>query len=285
MSNKNLRNFKEQARNVGFAHKNTQRQYDEYPPKTDMVSNAEAINAWTLVCGCYMGIEQTMKLLIRMRGREPNMGHSGHDLVEGYGQLDPSDRRLVSDYHGVYRSLHNFNTGDISIETADEFIRHMGNGYVAWRYILTEDNKRMPKVHLGMMLETWRALADLVQHSISDDKYPFQTVADFLEGYIIKEVFHDAEMDEEWQAASQDEKQRCRVHRNPRLVLQGKAPFGGWDRTLHPPFAGDRRFHRSLTAVAPGAAPGGGQGGAGSAQSPSDLQVGGHRYVPPPNQQ
>ena len=133
------------------------------------------------------------------------MGHSGHGLVEGYGQLDPSDRRLVSDYHGVYRSLHNFNTGDISIETADEFIRHMGNGYVAWRYILTEDNKRMPKVHLGMMLETWRALADLVQHSISDDKYPFQTVADFLEGYIIKEVFHDAEMDEEWQAASQDE--------------------------------------------------------------------------------
>ena len=68
--------------------------------------------------------------------------------------------------HGVYRSLHNLDTGDVSIETADEFIRHMGNGYVAWRYILTEDNKRMPKVHLGMMLESWRALADLVQHSI-----------------------------------------------------------------------------------------------------------------------
>ena len=204
MSNKHLRSFEEQARNVGYAYENTQRQYDKYPPNNDLVPIAAAINAWTLVCGCYMGIEQTMKLLIRMREREPKMGRSSHDLVEGYGQLDPSDRRLVSDYHRVYRSLHNFDTGDISIETADEFIQHMGKGYVAWRYILTEDNKRMPKVHLGMMLETWRALADLVEHHESGRNYPSSTVADYLDNYIIKEVCHDAQMDEEWQAASQD---------------------------------------------------------------------------------
>ena len=225
MSNKHLRSFREQARNVGYAYEDTQRQYDKYPPNSDLVPIATAINAWTLVCGCYMGIEQTMKLLIRMREREPKMGRSGHDLMEGYGQLDPSDRRLVSDYHGVYRSLHNFDTGDISIETADEFIRHMGNGYVAWRYILTEDNKRMPKVHLGMMLESWRALADLVQHSISDDEYPFRTVATHLENYIIKEVFHDAQMDEEWQAASQDETRGVEFREIHDWFFKGRRPL------------------------------------------------------------
>ena len=208
MSQKTLRSFEEQARNVGYAYENTQRQYNEHPPNYDVVPIATAINFWTLVCGCYMGIEQTMKLLIRMRRRKPKMGCSGHDLVEGYGQLDPSDRSLVSDYFGVYRSLHNFDTDGIALETADEFIQYVGKGYVVWRYILTEapkDPNKVPKMHLGLMLETWRALADLVEHQVSGLNYPYQTVAGYLENYIIKEVFHDAEMDEEWQAASLDE--------------------------------------------------------------------------------
>ena len=206
MPNNNLRSFEEQARNVGYAYENTQRQYDEHPPNDDVVPIAVAINVWTLVCGCYMGIEQTMKLLIRMRGREPNMGGSGHDLVEGYGQLDPSDRSLVSDYYGVYRSLHNFDTGDIALKTADEFIQYVGKGYVVWRYILTEapkDPNKVPKMHLGLMLETWRALADLAEHHVSGLKC--RTLEGYLEDYIMKGVFHDAEMDEEWQAESLDE--------------------------------------------------------------------------------
>ena len=59
MSN-NLKDFEDRAQRVSYAHKNTQRQYDEYPPKDDVVPIAAAINGWTLICGCYMGIEQTM---------------------------------------------------------------------------------------------------------------------------------------------------------------------------------------------------------------------------------
>ena len=202
MSNKNLRSFEEQARNVGYAYDNTQRQYDKYPPNNDVVPIAAAINVWTLVCGCYMGIEQTMKLLIRMRGSEPDMGRLGHDLAKGYGQLDPSERSLVSDYYRVYRSLHNFDTGSISLETADKFIQYVGKGYVVWRYILTEkpDNpNKLPKMHLGVMLEAWRALVDLVEHHVSG--YDGRTVEGYLEGYT-DGVFNDAEMTDEWQAAS-----------------------------------------------------------------------------------
>ena len=163
MSKNNLRGFKEQARLVKYAYENTQRQYDEYPPKDDIVHIAVAINAWTLICGCYMGIEQTMKLLIRMGGGNPK---NIHDLNRLYSLLDPSDRDVVASYYRVYRSLHNFDTSSVSLKTADEFILYIGNGYVKWRYILAEDDQTMPKMHVGLMLEIWRALADLVEHKM-----------------------------------------------------------------------------------------------------------------------
>ena len=87
--------------------------------------------------------------------------------------------------------------------TADEFIQHVGKGYVAWRYILVE-NPDVPKMHLGLMLETWRALVDLVEHHIYDAT-KYRTLADHLEEYIMTGVFRDAYSDNEWQAASQDE--------------------------------------------------------------------------------
>ena len=110
---------------------------------------------------------------------------------------------MVANYYRVYRSLHNFDTGSIALETADEFIQHVGNGYVAWRYILVENPKTVPKMHLGLMLETWRALTDLVNHHVSG--HECRTLAVYLGDYIVQGVFHDAQMDEDWQAASQDE--------------------------------------------------------------------------------
>ena len=192
------------AHRVSYAYNNTKRQYNEYPPKADLVPIAEAINIWTLVCGCYMGIEQTMKLLIRIRGSKPPREH---DLECLYSLLDPEDRNLVAIYYRVYRSLHNFDSGSIALNTSDEFIQHIGKGYVAWRYILVEgpDPEKVPRVHLGSMLETWRALVDLVELRVSGGN-SYRTVATLLEqDYIMGKVCRDAESDDEWQAASQDE--------------------------------------------------------------------------------
>ena len=167
-----LTSFKDLAHRVNYAHKNTQRQYDKYPPNDDMVPIAAAINAWTLVCGCYMGIEQTMKLLIRMRrGVSENILKRTHNLECLYELLDPSERKVVAHYYRVYRSLHNFATGNITLETADEFIQHIGKGYTTWRYILVEDPEP-PKTHLGLMLETWRALAHLAVHRVWGSRIP-----------------------------------------------------------------------------------------------------------------
>ena len=227
MSNNNLKGFKKRVHLVKYAYDNTQRQYDEYPPKGDTVPIAAAINAWTLICGCYMGIEQTMKLLIQMRGSTPEQTRAlGHDLVNLYSSLDPSERDVVADYYRVYRSLHNFDTDGISLETADEFIQYVGKGYVVWRYILIEDPEdpnKLPKMHLGLMLETWRALADLAGHHVSGHRC--RTLEGYLEDYIIKEVFHDAEMDAEWQAATQDENSNVEFREIHDWFVKGRHPL------------------------------------------------------------
>ena len=198
-----------------------------------------------------MGIEQTMKLLIRMRGTttEKALRSLSHDLVCLYKLLDPSERKVVADYYRVYRSLHNFDSGGIALETADEFIQYIGKGYEAWRYILIEDHKKMPKMHLGMILETWRALADLAEHRERGHKY--QTLEGDLEDYI-DGVFNDAEMTDEWQAASL---KFCEIRK---WIEHKGGVLESGHRPLQSPCSGDWELHNSLTAVAPGAAPGGG---------------------------
>ena len=207
MSN-DLTGFEDQATRVDYAYKTTQRQYGEYPPNNDLVPIADAINAWSFICGCYMGIEQTMKLLIRMRGGvSEEILKNTHNLECLYKLLDPWQRSVVADYYRVYRSLHNFDAGNTVLETAKQFIQHVGKGYVAWRYILVEDPKRVPKMHLGSMLEIWRVLVDLVQHRISCPASQFKprTLATHLDDYICAGVFRDAYSDNEWQEAVQDE--------------------------------------------------------------------------------
>ena len=191
-------NFEEQVDRVGYAYINAQCHYDEYPPKDDIVSIVAAINGWTFISGCYMGIEQTMKLLIRMRG---GTDKKTHDLDKLYSLLDVSQRNVVAAYYRVYRSLHNFDSGNIPLATVDEFIEHIGKGYTKWRYILIEDPVGLPKIHLGAMLEIWNALACLAE-GVSGPYH--QTVNKFLEGYIDGVVRH-AEMDDEWQVVSQNE--------------------------------------------------------------------------------
>ena len=204
MSN-NLKTFEDETWRVTYAHKQTERHYDKYPPNSDLVPIAEAINAWTLISGCYIGIEQAMKLLILMRRgiKEMPSDLKRHDLNKLYPLLDEPERVVVADYYRIYRSLHNFDSGNIPLDTAEQFIQYIGNGYTSWRYILIEDSGDVPKVHIGLMLETWRALVDIANHHKHGKNY--ETLAHLLSEYIQQGVIVVAEQDDDWQTASQDE--------------------------------------------------------------------------------
>ena len=186
----------------------TELHYDKVPPNSDLVPFAEAINAWTLISGCYMGIEQAMKLLILMRRGikkvPPDLRKgTGHDLNKLYSLLDDSERLVVANYYKVYRSLHNFDSGSVPLDTAAQFIQHIGNGYTLWRYILIDDPGDAPKVHIGLMLETWRALVDIANH-LKHGKH-YETLAHLLREYIEESLVRFAQEDDDWQAAAQDE--------------------------------------------------------------------------------
>ena len=225
---------------VTYAHQQTERHYDKYPPNSDKVPVAEAINAWTLISGCYMGIEQAMKLLIMMRRgiKKIPSDLKIHDLSKLYSLLDEPERIVVADYYRIYRSLHNFDSGEVPLD-AEQFIQYIGNGYTSWRYILIEDSGDMPKVHIGLMLETWRALVDIANNYKRRKNY--ETVAYLIGEYIQQGLIVVAEQDDDWQAASQDKDSdtsfgeiREWFHQNGGVLKAGLDLFnrrarGGWD--------------------------------------------------------
>ena len=201
-----VKRFEEPARRVSLAREAAKQQYDEHPPKGDLVEIVGAINAGSFICGYYMGIEQTLKLLIQMHGEKTvPTGTDGHNLQKLHSLLTSSEQEVVADCYRVYRSLHNFDSRSVRLETSVEFFRHIGKGYTRWRYILydtSQKSDKVPAVHLGLMLEVWRALVDLVERKVWG-KVP-TTLADYLQDYINVQVIREAESDPEWQAAALD---------------------------------------------------------------------------------
>lgn len=182
-----------------------------------------------------MGIEQAMKLLIlKQKGvTKIPCKLKTHDLDKLYGLLDDSERRVVADYYRTYRSLHNFDSGEIELDTVDQFIRYIGKGYTSWRYILIEDPVEVPKLHIGLMLETWRALVDI-------SRKHYETIAHLLEEYIESRVIRVAEMDEEWQSAPTFSEIRKWVEQNGVTLSVGIDLFRrtaneNWDSLDAPP--------------------------------------------------
>ena len=201
---------------VSYAYKNAKQQFDEHPPGGDLIPIAAAIHAWVLICGCYMGIEQTLKLLIKMRDEKTvPTGTDGHNLQKLHSLLTPSEQGVVADYYRVYRSLHNFDSRGVRLETSVEFFRYIGKGYTRWRYILfdsEEKSGKVPAIHLGLMLEVWRALVALVDRKIWGHDPTKHTLAADVENYIIvqvirevQQVIREAEKNPEWKAAARDE--------------------------------------------------------------------------------
>ena len=150
------------------AFKVTKQFYELSPPKREEFPLFEAASAWPIVCGAFIGIETTIKHLLTLAGKSYPKGRDGHDILKLYDELNERQQRTVNTYFSVYRSLH-FDTFDSAVQeeefqSADSFIRSIakgGGGYEGWRYMLIEDPQKAPRVHIGLMLEIWRALVHI----------------------------------------------------------------------------------------------------------------------------
>ena len=166
------------------------RLYQRNPMRRDLVPSYEALQAWPFIVTAYSGIEQSMKVLLKMSRIEyPSTGRAGHRLDKLFDRLPDIERTVIRKSFDVYQSLHYY----INFASVDDFLRSISvgfgsTGYDDWRYLLMDfqaslASARVPVNHAGAMLEVWAALADiLIAKTVTD--HSLRTVADRIESGI-----------------------------------------------------------------------------------------------------
>ena len=166
------------------------RLYQNNPIQPDLVPSYEALQAWPFIVSAYSGIEQSIKVLLKMSNIEyPNSGRGGHRLDGLFGRLLPPEKTVIRKSFDVYQSLHYY----INFTTVDEFLSTISNGsghsgYDDWRYLLMDFqasliSARVPMNHAGAMIEVWTALSNiLIAKTVTD--HGLRTVADRIENKI-----------------------------------------------------------------------------------------------------
>lgn len=161
--------------------------YQRNPMHRDLVPSYEALQAWPFIVTAYSGIEQSIKVLLKMSRIEyPSNGRAGHRLDKLFDKLPDIEQTIIRKSFDVYQSLHYY----IDFASVDDFLRSISvgfgsTGYDDWRYLLMDFqaslvSARVPVNHAGAMLEVWAALADiLVAKTVVDHR--LNTVADRID--------------------------------------------------------------------------------------------------------
>ena len=166
------------------------RLYQRNPVTQDMVPSYNALQMWPFIVSSYSGIEQSIKVLLKMSGISyPSTGRAGHRLNELFAKLPENEKKVVRESFEVYRSLHNYITPRVD-GFLDLISVGFGNtGYDDWRYMLMDFESsllsaKVPMNHAGAMLEIWSALADILTAKVYNDRR-LDTVADRVQTKIV----------------------------------------------------------------------------------------------------
>ena len=140
------------------AHRQVHQYRRHLPTHPDMFPEHDAANAWGIVTLAYSGIEQSMKCLLRMRGKDKGRSHAIRQL---FSLLTVEERQLIEKSHRHYCILY----PEIPYGTVVEFLRAIDRGWLPWRYFLIDgiEKKTPPTIHPGWMVEIWSSLNDLIK--------------------------------------------------------------------------------------------------------------------------
>ena len=157
-------NFKDQLRITAWldaALKKEKEKYKKCPVTRDFVPGQEAAQGWGYVVAGYFLLEQSLKGLLYVRGKQVPQIHSLSTL---FGKCDQNDKAVVREYYVDYRATIGGTTGQYPFEDLDSFLANLdgdqdrhGNhrGSFDWRYFLIEENhsETMPLVSVDYMHE------------------------------------------------------------------------------------------------------------------------------------
>ena len=201
----NMSAFTERALQIEFVHRVTHDLYNRQPDTDNITPNKySALAVWPLIDSGYMGIEQTLKLLLCHKGVQAKRTHNLWDL---YKKLDCSQKRTADAFYRVYYSLHkslySCREGFHRLSNLRSFVKHISRGYVNWRYLPYEEKGEIPKMHVGLLLESWSALVKVLSCETRVFAPP-QRLNIRLRSYFDQEVFGAIERSDLWQNMSQD---------------------------------------------------------------------------------
>ena len=128
----------------------------------------ESASAWMAITCGYSLLEQAVKSLLKRREnlRPEKVGRVGHYIDKIYGAFPKRDREYVEQGFGAYISLHD----DIATSSASEYLRRIGRGYNAWRYLLVErPNPGLAEIHPGALLEITGLVSEILQNETFTD--------------------------------------------------------------------------------------------------------------------
>ena len=142
-------------------------------PKPDLSAEYMAMQMELFVTPCYNGIEQALKLVLLSQGISADELRQkyGHDLVKLFRDLSQEARDHVELHFQEHRSLHNYDSGDVSTQTAEQFISHINSGddqvgSLEWRYFQLDGTDGLPPVYIWSMHEVWSALCCWIRNSV-----------------------------------------------------------------------------------------------------------------------
>ena len=150
--------------------------YAATPVKPDMVPGHEVAQAWGFVVAGYSLLEQGLKAVLHMRGKQPERTHA---LSVLFAELPHEDqdvlRAYYDDFRGTFPGMRSFPP-----PTLDDFLVNLDGasnprgqfiGSFDWRYFLTEKGSGapMPLVSINVMHEVTYGCVQLVMSIDKND--------------------------------------------------------------------------------------------------------------------
>ena len=168
------------------ALKKEKEKFDKCPPDHDMDAEYEVTQAWGYVVAGYFLVEQSIKALLHVQGKDVRRKHS---LTIPFEQLEDKDKDVLREYYVDYIKTRGWN---FRYEKLDDYLTNLDGetngrdfmGSFGWRYFLVEErgSDAMPFVNVGLLHEIAFGCIRLIDCESRRDYDPTDNPLDYTYG-------------------------------------------------------------------------------------------------------
>ena len=181
------------------ALKKEKEKYERCPVIPDLVPGHDAAQGWGYVVAGYFLVEESLKALLYVRGKEVPMEHSLSIL---FNLLDESDSETLREYYADYRGSSVGNIGMFPLSNLDDFLTNLDGGKdnrgkhigsFDWRYFLIEQHRsqEMPLVSVDFLHEIAFGCIQVIRHVAYGGTEPAQWTLGWRMYWDRQKLYHE----------------------------------------------------------------------------------------------